>query len=170
MAGKKRALLLLAILFLLVSLLEAVGIGLVGPFIALATNRKLIYQNPNLDWAYTHFGFSSDIQFVGLFGLGIVGILYLKSFLGFSIQKYIFEFGFSQQADLRSKLMHAYLRVPYIFHLNRNTAISIQTIVNETQTFANGILMPALFSTSNLTVVLFLTILLLKTNLVATAS
>lgn len=169
MAGKKRGLLFLAILFLFVSLLEAVGIGLIGPFIALATNRNIIYQNPLLTWAYKQLGFNSEVQFVSFFGFAIVGLLYFKAFLGFSLQKYIFNFGFSQEADLRTKLMKAYLRAPYIFHLNRNTAISIQTIVTETHKFANGVLMPFLFSASNLTILVVLTLLLLKTDFIATS-
>lgn len=169
MAGKKRALLLLAFLFLFVSLIEALGIGLVGPFIALATNQGLIYKTPLLNWIYTQLGFHSELQFVSLLGLGIVAILYFKAFLGFSIQRYIFEFGFGLQSDLRAKLLQAYLRVPYVFYLNRNTAISIQTIVTETLKFANGVLMPALFTASNFTVICALTILLLHTDFISTS-
>lgn len=169
-ADKKKYLIFLILLFLLTSLLETLGIGLVGPFIALATNPKLIYKSIWSNWVYTQFGFHSEAQFVCLLGLVIVSILYLKAFLGFNIQKYIFRFGFSIQADLRSKLMHAYLTVPYIFHLNRNTALSIQNIVNETSGFANGVLMPILFSTTNFTVICALLILLFSTDLVATAS
>lgn len=170
LAEKKKYLILLLFLFLLTSLLEILGIGLVGPFIALATNPELIYQNPWFNWFYMRLGFHSEVQFVSLLGLVIVGILYFKAFLGFNIQKYIFEFGFGQQAYLRSKLMHAYLTVPYIFHLNRNTALSIQNIVNETSGFANGVLMPILFSTSNFTIICALVILLFQTDLMATAS
>jgi len=168
LAGKRKQLIFISFLFIFASLLEAFGIGLVGPFITIATNQKIIYQNPQLNLVYSHFNFLSEIQFISLIGLVIIGILYLKSFVSFSIQRYIFEFGFSQQADLRARLMHAYLIVPYIFHLTRNTAVSIQTVVNETQTFANGILMPTLFVISNLTVIFALTILLFKTNYIAT--
>lgn len=112
----------------------------------------------------------SKIQFISLLGLVIAGILYFKSFLGFSIQKHIFEFGFSQQADLRSRLMHAYLIVPYTFHLNRNTASLVQNIVTGTFNFANGILMPTLFASSNFVITFALLLLLLKTDLIATAS
>ncbi len=167
--GKKGALLFIAILVLIVSILEAVGIGLVGPFIALATDLGLIHKNSQFNWVYTQLGFRSEVQFVSLVGLGILGILYFKAFLGFQIQKYIFKFGFAQQADLRERLMSAYLRVPYIVHLSRNTAVPVQTILTETLTFANGILMPSLFCISNLAVVLALTLLLFKTDLIATA-
>jgi ABC-type multidrug transport system fused ATPase/permease subunit len=168
MAGKKRYLLFLAILFLFVSLIEVVGIGLVGPFIAIATNQNLIYKNPQLNWLYAQLGFHSEIPFISFIGLGIVGILAFKAVIGFNVQRYIFNFGFSQQASLRSRLMSAYLRVPYVFHLSRNTAVVVQNILNETTAFANGVLMPILFSLANFTIICALIILLAKTDLTAT--
>jgi ABC-type multidrug transport system fused ATPase/permease subunit len=168
--GKKKQLFGIGFLFLLTSLLETVGIGLIGPFIALATNLNLIHQNSWSHELYTQLGFDSEVKFVSSVGLGIIAILYVKSFLGFNVQKYIFEFGFSQQANLRSRLMQAYLKAPYLFHISRNTAGLIQNIITETQNFANGILMPLLFSLSNITVMIGLIILLIQTNFIATAS
>lgn len=168
--GKKKQLFLIVFLFVFTSFLEAIGIGLIGPFIAIATNSNLIQQNFWLSLLYRNLNFSSDTQFVSLFGLIIVGILYVKSFLGFNIQRYIFEFGFSQQADLRCLLTQAYLKAPYIFHINKNTALLIQNIVVETHNFANGVLMPIMFSVSNIVLIVGLTILLFQTNFLATSS
>ncbi len=58
----KLALFLLAIL--LTSCLEAVGIGLIGPFIALASNPDLIQKTARLSWIYEALNFSSTNQFV----------------------------------------------------------------------------------------------------------
>ena len=170
LAEKKKQVFILVFLFILSSLLEAIGIGLIGPFIALATNPKIIHQNSWLKWTYSQFGFHSEVQFVILFGVATTLLLYFKSFSSFGIQRYIFQFGFGQQVDLRLKLMHTYLVVPYIFHLNRNTAVLIQNVITETYEFANGVLMPTLFSISNLTIVCALMLLLVKTNSVATIS
>lgn len=168
--GNKKQLLFIGTLFIFTSFLETVGIGLIGPFIALATNSNLIHQNSWSSLLYRELNFSSDVQFISLFGLVIIGILYVKSFLGFNIQKYIFEFGFSQQANLRCLLTQAYLKAPYIFHLNKNTAFLIQNILTETHNFANEILMPIMFTGSNIAIILGLTILLLQTNFIATST
>ena len=167
---KRSQLLILIGLFLLTSILEAFGIGLIGPFIALATNLDLVHQNSKTEWLYTQFNFSSEVNFVVALGLGVVIVLWLKSLIGFSVQKYIFGFGFGCQADLRTRLMRAYLKVPYTFHLSRNTASLIQNILNETLVFANGVLMPTLFGGANLTIMLALLILLFVTDAVITAS
>lgn len=166
---KKSYLALLVSLFLITSSLETLGIGLIAPFIAFATDSANIQKNDWSSYVFNFLGFSSDIQFISLFGLVIVGILCMKSFLGFNIQRYIFDFGFRQESELRSRLTHAYLKAPYTFHLSRNTAVSVETIIVGTQAFANGILMPILFCISNLLVIIFLTLLLLKTDVISTA-
>lgn len=170
LAGKKVELILIILLILVTSLLETIGIGLVGPFIALATNPKLIYKNSWFNEIYRYLNLTSEVQFVFFVGAVMVGILCFKSFLGFNLQKYIFAYGFSQQSNLRLRLMHAYLSVPYSFHLNRNTAVLIQNIINETDNFANRVLMPLLFTTSNVIVIFALTALLFTISSAATTS
>lgn len=166
----KRKLPVLAILFLLASLIESLGIGLIGPYIGLATNPERILDTPLLSQIYGLVGFQSEIQFIISFGLLIIAFFYLKSFLSYSVQSYIFRFGFGQQARLRCRLLFAYFSVPYEFHLGRNTALIVQNIVNETQKFANWVLMPGLVCFSNIAVALGILILLFLQNFIATAS
>lgn len=166
---KKIYLLFLVSLFLFTSILETVGIGLIAPFIAFATDPDSIQKSEWSLYIFKALKFSSSIQFISVFGLAIVGILCVKSLLGFNVQRYIFDFGFKQESELRSRLTYAYLRVPYTFHLSRNTAVSIETIIVGTQAFANGILMPILFCISNLFVIISLSLLLLRTDIAATA-
>lgn len=142
---------------------------MVGPFIALATNPKVIYQNVWLSTVYTRLQFNSEYHFLLLIGVIVIVIFYVKAFLNFSAQKQIFEFGFSQQAELSSRLMKAYLEAPYTFHLSRNSATLVQNIVNEADRFANGLIMPLLTSISNGLVTLALISLLIKTNIMAVA-
>jgi ABC-type multidrug transport system fused ATPase/permease subunit len=164
LSGQKNYLALLIVLCLVTSLLETFGIGLVGPFIALASSPGLIHHYSWSEWIYQRLHLDSDIQMIGLLGLSVSAILCLKSILSFNIQKSIFEFGFGLQAELRLKLMQTYLTVPYVFHLNHNTAFLIQNVVNETEIFANKVLMPTLTAASNFTIILALVTLLLLTN------
>jgi ATP-binding cassette, subfamily B, bacterial PglK len=165
--GRHKALILMMLLFLLTSSLEMVGTGLVGPFIAAATNPDSIRQAHWLNWIYQTLNLKSNEQFLLVMGSVVISIFYIKSFLSFSAQKRIFEFGFHQQGELSSRLMRAYLAAPYTFHLGRNSAGLIQNIINETERFSNGLMMPLLTSISNAIVILALVILLLKTNAIA---
>jgi ABC-type multidrug transport system fused ATPase/permease subunit len=157
------------LLFLLASLLESLGIGLIGPFISLATAPESIERMSSLSWIYERLGFRSNIQFIIFFGISIICILYIKAVLTFAVQSYVFHFGFEQQVNLRRRLLHAYLTVPYTFHLRQNTAVLIQNIINETSKFANNVLMPALVAFSNIAVTFALVLLLFITDFAATA-
>lgn len=170
LSSNRKQLVLLVLLFLLTSILEAFGIGLIGPFIAIATNPSIIHQNKWSSGLYQLLSFRSDNSFIIFLGLAVIIALWTKSLLSFNVQRRIFAFGFGQQADLRSRLMKAYMHVPYTFHLSRNTASLIQNLLNETLVFANGILMPILFAAANLMVVVALLGLLMLTNVTATTS
>lgn len=169
-SARKIELILLLIAFLSVSLMDALGIGLVGPFIGLATNPTLIYKNVFLANTYRALEFKSTSQFIGLLGLTIIVIFYLKSFLHYKIQRYVFRFCFTQQVKLRLRLLHTYLFLPYTFHLRTNSANLIQNIIGESQNFSYSVAIPLLNSISNLFVLVVLVLLLAKTDLPATIS
>lgn len=165
---KRRSLAILTLLFLFTSLMETVGIGLVGPFIAMATNESFIEKEPLLYQVYAHFGYPGRNYFLVALGLLLISIFYIKSFLGFAVQKYIFDFGVRHQGDLATRLLRAYLAAPYTFHLSKNSAQLIHNMMVETARFTSQVLMPLLFSASNLVVIGCLVLLLIKTNLMAT--
>jgi ATP-binding cassette, subfamily B, bacterial PglK len=155
------------LLFIFVSFLEVIGTGLVGPFIALATNPNTIAENSLLNSIYQWLDLRSQTQFLIVIGCLIVAIFFVKAFLSFNSQRIIFEFGFRQRGEIASRLLHGYLGAPYTFHLGRNSASLIQNIINETDHFSNGVMMPLLTSISNGIVTLALVSLLVKTNAMA---
>jgi ABC-type multidrug transport system fused ATPase/permease subunit len=165
---KYKSLSLLVGLFLLVSLLETLGLAAIGPFISVATKPNEIVQNYWLNFIYTNLHLSSREQFLLIWGILVLITFYIKSFLGFKSQKHIFDFSFRQHIELSTKLMHLYLKAPYVFHLNRNSAFLIQNVLNETWDFINGLMIPLLVSISNTAIVLTLVLLLILTNATAT--
>jgi ABC-type multidrug transport system fused ATPase/permease subunit len=170
LAAKKSSILLLLSSFVLVSLLDALGIGLIGPFTALATNPKLIFQNPWSNWVYTQLNFQSSNQFIALVGLVVIITFYIKSFLFFHVQKYINEVSFIQMARLRLRLMSGYLSVKYSFHLSKNSALMIQNIINETHHFGYVISLGILTCVANGIIVFVIVLVLIRTSLLATVS
>lgn len=169
-SAKRIELVLLLFAFLTVSIMDALGIGLVGPFMGLATNPELIHKNLWLANTYKALNLKNTNQFIGLLGLIIVAIFYLKSFFYYQIQQYVFRFCFTQQVKLRLRLLHTYLFLPYTFHLKTNSAHLIQNIINESQSFSYSVAIPLLNSISNSFVLVVLVLLLAKTDLAATVS
>lgn len=166
--GRKNRLLLMVLIFISVSLLDTVGIGLVGPFMGLATSPNLVKQNALLNQIYTQIGFKSSNHFIALIGLVIVLVFYLKSFLNFKMQEYVFKFSLGESGKLVERLLKSYLSIDYTFHLQRNTSTIIQTLITETASFSSNILIPLLISVSNIAVLGFLLVLLAYTSLTAT--
>ena len=168
--GRKDRLLLMVLVFIMISLLDTVGIGLIGPFMGLATSPDLIFQKVWLNNLYIQSGVKSPYQFIALVGFCILLIFYLKSFLNFRMQEHIFKFSLGQSGKLVERLLKAYLSADYTFHLKRNTSAILQTLVVETSQFSNSILIPLLVSISNAAVLFFLLSLLMLTSLVGTTA
>jgi ABC-type multidrug transport system fused ATPase/permease subunit len=165
--GKHRALIGMACLFLLISGMEMLGTGLIGPFIAVVTNPEVISQNYWLNAVYSSLGLHSGKQFLLVLGLLVIVAFYVKAFLSFMAQKAVFEFGYSLKGKLSCRLMTAYLSAPYTYHLTKNSATLIQNMVTLTDQFCIGLVMPLLTSVSNSIVILALIILLVWTNALA---
>jgi len=165
---KSKGLVLLFVMILFTAILEAFGIGLIGPFIALVNNPNIISTNSWLSRAYTVLNFTSKTQFIIIAAIAILIIFYFKSFFSFKVREQIFLFSLSHQGELRSRLLNSYLRMPYSFHLKSNTAFLIQNIVNETETFCNGTLLQVLNFAVNLVMIIALLVLLFLTDAVST--
>jgi ATP-binding cassette, subfamily B, bacterial PglK len=168
--GKRYQLLLLILLFLFSSVLDTVGIGLIGPFMSLAIDPSMVKKNSWINWIYVNSKIESVPNFVAFFGILIIAIFYTKSILSFRIQRKVFKFSYGQKGELSQRLLRGYLSAPYIFHLGRNSATLTQNILQETNNFCHGIMLPALNSSSYIVVIICLSFLLIKTNIVATIS
>lgn len=166
--GHKKSLVLLLAAILFTSLIEMVGIGLVGPFMSLATTPQAVTQNSVLDNLYVTLGFTNRSHFIAAVGLIIILLFYAKSALKFILQRYIFKFSYDRQGELRLKLLTAYLSLPYTYHLKSNTSLLIQNIINETLAFCNGVLVATLNCAVHAIVLLALLILLVITDPIAT--
>lgn len=164
--ANRRSLVILTLLFVSVSLLETFGIGLIGPFINLASDPNIIYQKSWLNWVYIHAGLKVESQFIALIGFAIVILFCVKSYLSWRVQSYIFIFSSKQKVKLTKRLVHAYLFAPYTFHLTKSSASVIQNVVNETNHFFTS-LSTLLTTTSNIIIIFCLAVLLFLTNSIA---
>lgn len=111
--------------------LEMLGIGLVIPVIGLLQNPDLGAAYPKLRPVLGSLGNPTQVQLVTGVLLAVVGIYVIKAaFLGFVAWRQT-KFAFDLLHDLSQRLFTTYLRQPYTFHLQRNSAQLIQNAVNE---------------------------------------
>ncbi|MGB5636977.1 MAG: ABC transporter ATP-binding protein, partial [Waterburya sp.] len=91
--GKRKGLLLLLFIFTLTSVLEALGIGLIGPFLNLAAHPEHIHKIPIFESIYRQLDLQSSGQFIVLLATGIATIFCLKSLLYFLSWAKIYQYG-----------------------------------------------------------------------------
>ncbi len=163
--GKRKGLLSLLFVFALTSVLEALGIGLIGPFLNIASNPEFIHKISLLDWVNRSLELEDSNQVIAVLGIGIATIFCLKSLLYFLSWASIYQYAAELNQLLITRLLNAYLTVPYTFHLKKNTATLIKNILIETSTFTGACILPLLKATVDLIILLFLLLVLAKTDL-----
>lgn len=133
--SQRHAAIVLLGLMLVGMVLETLGIGLVIPALALMAQSDLLIKYPQLSPWLNSLGNPSQEQLVAIGMMVLVGVYIVKAlFLGFLAWRQM-RFVYEVQADLSQRLFIGYLRQPYTFHLQRNSAQLIRNVVNETNLF-----------------------------------
>jgi ATP-binding cassette, subfamily B, bacterial PglK len=145
--AERRAALVLLGLMLIGMTLEILCTGLVVPAIALLMQQDLGTQYPQLRPLLAILGNASQSELILIVMLGLVAIYLVKNlFLAFLAWRQT-RFAFGVQAELAQRLFTLYLRQPYTFHLQRNSAQLIRNITGEVGMFANAIVAGLLMAT-----------------------
>ncbi len=165
--GKHKAFLSISCLFIVSSVFEMLGVGLMGPFAAMVTDSSFIKNTNFLNTIYEKFSFESSEKFILVFGILTIIAFYIKAALGFMAQKAIAEFSHGLKGDLSTKLMKSYLDAPYTLHLTKNSANLVQSVVTFTDRFCVGLVLSLLTAISNGVVIIALVALLVSTNAAA---
>jgi ATP-binding cassette, subfamily B, bacterial PglK len=140
--GGKKKLLPLIMLFLLSSLLDVVGIGLVAPYIALLVNSGSeipVVAIDVLDFFYISSVGYTHADFTIAVGWALIIVFIAKAIVAIFVNYKILSFCFNQGLSLRSYLMKSYQNMKYEDYLKRNSSEYIRNI-NLAANFSHGIL------------------------------
>ena len=122
--------------------LEMLGVGVVLPAIVLMVESDVASAYPAVRPWLARIGNPTQVQLVAG-GMIVLVIIYLIRglFLGFLIARQM-HFAFGAQADLSNRLFGVYLRQPYAFHLQRNSAQLIVNLTSEIRLFTFTAMLP----------------------------
>lgn len=124
--------------------LETLGLGLVIPVIGLLTQPDPAALYPQLRPVLQRLGNPSPTQLAIAGMLGLLAIHVIRvAFLGYLAWRQM-GFATAQMAYLSQQLFTIYLRQPYTFHLNRNSAQLIQNAIGEVRLFTFNVMLPAM--------------------------
>jgi ABC-type multidrug transport system fused ATPase/permease subunit len=141
------------------AVLETIGVGLAIPVIVLLAGGGSQFPMPTAmrDWLA-----AQDRSLVVIAGVSVLLLAYLLKAiyrLGLVWQQNRFAFGV--QCSLSSRLFASYLRRPWSFHLQHNSAALVQSVMTEVDQFAFGVVVYSLGFVSEAFVVCALGALLL---------
>lgn len=118
---------------------EAVGIGLIMPFVSLIAHPELTEKYALLGAFKRFVGATTHLELVSTFGLALVGVYLLKNAYLALVQYAQYRYVFRCQTRLANELFETYLRRPYTFHLQSNSAELVHDIHYETSQFYNHV-------------------------------
>ncbi|AUZ84037.1 ABC transporter ATP-binding protein [Methylophaga nitratireducenticrescens] len=125
-------------------LLEMIGVGLIIPVLTLFTSNDIAGKYPEIAPILNIFGNPSHNDLVIIALILLVSVYGLKNiYLGFLI-KLQSTFAYNVQAACSQRLFEIYLRQPYSFHLQRNSADLIRNITTESTLFSSHALVPSM--------------------------
>lgn len=153
---ERRNLLLLFVAVLIMAVLEVVSVAAILPFLSVAADPASIQENAYLLWAYETLGFDSVNQFLVFLGLGaFVALVVSNAFISFTTWlKY--RYVFMRQHTLSKRLLERYLRQPYEFFLQRNSADLSKNVLSEVQEVTRELMLPAIMGLAKGMVALFI--------------
>jgi ABC-type multidrug transport system fused ATPase/permease subunit len=130
--GERKKASLLFFLMLLGTFLETLGIGLVVPALTSISSPSNEMNSTFIGKVGYFFGVTGKENLINLGLFFIISVYFIKTiFLTFlTIFQSNFSFGIQQNLSLR--LFSIYVKQPYLFHLNRNSAELIRNIGAET--------------------------------------
>ena len=140
----KRFILPMLFLYLATLMLDLVGIGLIGPFVGLIQDSSALDNSGLWQKFSSYFGVEGHIPELSLLGGVVIAIFIFKGWASFRVQKAVIAFGFDLQVRLRCRLMETYQKLPYTFHLSRNSASLINVMQSHTTQYAKGVVAAAL--------------------------
>ncbi len=159
----KQYLLFLLFFSIIVSLIEVVGVGVIMPFISVATDFDNIFNTKYLKVIYEFFNFSSPIKFVLVFGIGLIIFYIFRSLLNVFYFYLLNRFSQSRYSILAYRLFENYIGMHYIDFINRNSSHLIKTLINEASNLVK-LIANVLFMMSEVFVLIFIYSMLLYVN------
>lgn len=115
----------------LLSLIETFAISIIMPFISLASNPQLIFENKYANYAYKILRFESTIDFMVAFSVVLVIFYVFRALYNLAYSYALNRFAFRKYHFFAYRLFCKAVELSYIDFTNRNIDIIRRNIINE---------------------------------------
>lgn len=141
---ERRRGLLVVCLMVVSATMETAGVASVLPFLSVLSDPQLLETNPALRWTFHTIGFASVNEFQLFLGVAALLAVLISAAVRVLTEYRIVRFVELRRHSLSYRLLQRYLRQPYQFFLNRNSADLSKDLLSEVDHVVNSVLYSAL--------------------------
>ena len=120
-------------------MLEVLGVGVIIPILSVITTDSIGTTYPELMSFIVFIGSPNHEQLIALAMIILVFIYFIKTMFLALLNWLQVKFIFNLQAALSLKLFSGYLKLPYTFHLQRNSSELIRNTTGEVNQFTSTV-------------------------------
>lgn len=114
------------------TVLEFIGVTAILPFVEIAIDSSKINNNKALKLLYNMLGFINVKDYLIFMAVTLIIIYVLKNIYLIVMNYNIYKFNYDSQRQLAKKLLDTYLKEPYVFFLDHNSADLVRNIKEDT--------------------------------------
>ena len=159
----KKTILLLVLFSIIISIIETLGISIIMPFMAVATDFNVIHENEYYLAVFNFFNFKTDMNFVLVFGFGLTLFYVLRSIINLVYFYMLAKFSKGRFHLIAYKLFENYLGLSYHNFIKKNSSSLNKTIIHEAAGLTE-ILSSVLLMISEIFIIILIYILMLMVN------
>ncbi len=156
----------LIILMILSSLSEIVSISAVLPFIGVLTAPELLFQHPLAQPIIRLLGISSTSELLLPVTIIFITVTILSSMIRFLLLYAMTKLSQAAGSDLSINIYRRTLYQEYKIHIERNSSVVINGVINKTGAVVGGIITPVLTLISSLFLIIAITLALFKIDVI----
>lgn len=140
---------------IVISIIETVGISVIMPFIAVATDFNLIHTNKYYYSMYNMFNINNDASFVITFGVILIFFYIFRSVINLLYAHLLNRFTQGRYYLLAYRLFENYMGMSYKSFINKNSSTLTKSIVNEAANLSS-LISAILFMMSEVFIIIFI--------------
>ncbi|MCR5507650.1 MAG: ABC transporter ATP-binding protein/permease [Lachnospiraceae bacterium] len=117
------------------ALFELAGVSFITQLVSIVTDPQKIRTNALYKGIYDAFGMKDDRQFFLTFVIGLIILYLVKNAYLLWINYVQYTFIFNNQLRLSERLIDCYLKKPYTYHLDKNSAEMVRNVMLDSERF-----------------------------------
>ena len=140
----------LALLVLIGSALDVLGIGLIIPLVLALSDPEALIGHDLSGPVLRVVGVSEPQRLIPLFGLALVLVFFARNLFLVVQWRILYGFIYGRMSSVAKQLFKGYMLAPYSFHLQQNSAVLIRNTNTEVQRLFQGVIQPIIMLASDL--------------------